>query len=472
MMSTAGHFLPTASLWSDEPAVRVEPFSSRHDACDVAIVGGGFTGLWTAYFLSVLAPNTSVIVLDAVTPGHGASGRNGGWCTSELPLDVGALAAIHGSDAAIALQRTMFAVVDDFGAVVRDLGIDCGWAKGGWLTSATNPAHRPRLRDIVDQWRIQGFGPEDIDLLGGEEASRHVGAKGTVGGIFTPHCAVLDPGRLVSGLVRTLSSRGVRFGSGATVLRYGPGRVSGVVSPAAGVRGGEPFVVEAKWVVRATEAYTVALGGHRRELLPIWSQMVATEPLDDGVWSSIGWPDRAAFSDGRSMIIYAQRTADGRIAFGGRGVAYRYGSGLTPPGHAQDRTARRIIDTMHRLFPATRDARITHRWGGVLGVPRDWHPSVVVDRDARVITAGGYTGNGVAASHLAGRIVAEHVTGNRSAACGLPIVDHRSPRWEPEPLRWLGLRASSGLVHLADSVESRTRRPAKRLHSVIERLLG
>lgn len=472
-MGPAAHFRPVSSLWTSGDATEPPSALSRHDACDVAIIGGGFTGLWTALFLSDFAPEMSVMVLDAVAPGHGASGRNGGWCTSELPLDVGALAAVHGPDAAIALQREMFGVVDDVGSTIRTLGIDCGWAKGGWLTSATNAAQVPRLRGIIDQWRLHGFGPDDVDLLGPDEARRHVAAKGTLGGVFTPHCAVLDPGRLVAGLVRVLAARGVRFCNGAHVERYGPGRVSGTVSTTDGARAEvDPFVVECRWVIRATEAYTVALDGHRRELLPIWSQMVATEPLDDRTWRSIDWPERAAFSDARSMVIYAQRTADGRIAFGGRGVGYRYGSGLHPPHRAQMRTARRVVETMHSLFPATRDADITHRWGGVLGVPRDWHPSVVVDGDARVITAGGYTGNGVAASHLAGRIAAEIVTDVRSHRVDLPVVGHLSRRWEPEPLRWLGLRGSSRLVQLADSVEERTGRPARRLHAVIDRLLG
>lgn len=405
------------------------------------------------------------MVLDAAEPGHGASGRNGGWCTSELPLDLDALSDLHGDHAAQVLQRTMFGIVDEVGDTARRLGIECGWAKGGWLTSATNPAHLPRLRSMVDRWRAHGFGPEDIDLVDAAAATARIAARGTLGAVYTPHCAVLDPARLVGGLVGVLASRGVRLCSGARVLRFGSGRVSGLDDEG-------PFVVECRWSVRATEAYTVSLAGHHRQLLPIWSQMVATEPLDDEAWGSIGWSDREAFSDARSMIIYAQRTADGRLAFGGRGVGYRFGSGLTPPDRAQRRTTARIVDTMHALFPPTRDAVITHRWGGVLGVPRDWHPSVVVDRDARTVAAGGYTGNGVAASFLAGRLAAEQISGNDSELGRLPIVGHRSRPWEPEPLRWLGLRASSRLVQLADSIEERNGRPATRVHSVIDRLLG
>jgi len=359
----------------------------------------------------------------------------------------------------------MFTTVSEIGARVRSLGIDCGWADGGWLTAATSPAQVPRVQAMAAEWAGHGFGHDDVALLDAESASAHVGARGTLAGLFTPHCAVLDPGRLVAGLVAVLVERGVRLCSGAVVDRCGDGRVSGIDDEG-------PFAVEARWVVRATEAYTAALAGHRRELLPIWSQMIATEPLDEGAWRSIGWGGRAAFNDARNMIIYAQRTADGRIAFGGRGVGYRYGSGLTPSATAQERTVRRIVSTMHELFPASRDARITHRWGGVLGVPRDWHPAVVADRGARTVTAGGYTGNGVAASHLAGRIVAEIVSGEEGPLCTLPIVDHRSRRWEPEPLRWIGLRASSRLVDTADAIESRTGRPARRLSAVIDRLLG
>lgn len=469
MTSTRGlsspAFEPVTTLWSAARTPRAWTDLARHDACDVVIVGGGFTGLWTALQLSISRPSTSIIVLDAVEPGHGASGRNGGWCTSELPLDIDSLAGLFGADRAMAWQRRMFSVVDDVGRAASDHGIECGWRKGGWLTSATSPAHEARLQSALADWRLYGFGSDDVDILDARASTARIAARGTTAGLYTPHCAVLDPGRLVDGLVSVLEKRGVRLCAGTRVRHYGPGRVRGV-------SGEMPFVVEARWVVRATEGYTASLASHRRDVLPLWSQMIATAPLGEDVWSSIGWREREAFSDGRTMIIYAQRTADDRIAFGGRGVGYRYASRLQPHSTSCRRTARRIAATMHSLFPATRDAEITHQWGGMLGVPRDWVPSVRIDRRARVVEAGGYVGNGVALSHLVGRIVADLVLGNDSPDVRLPLVDHRSRSWEPEPLRWLGLNVSTRLVNLADSIEARTGRPARRTLGLIDRVLG
>ena len=227
--------------------------------------------------------------------------------------------------------------------------------------------------------------------------------------------------------------------------------------------------VRAEVVVRATEAYTRDLRGRRRQLLPIYSLMIGTEPLPQSVFDEIGLADRPAFADDRYMIIYGQRTADDRIAFGGRGVLYLYGSRISPSVERHHRLHERIQETLVELFPALAQARITHRWGGVLGVTRNWTPFVHYDRAAGTAGAGGYVGEGVAPSNLAGRTLADLITGADSERVDLPWVNVRHPLWAPEPLRWLGV-LSGRLILAADLYEYRTNREAKAAVALVRKL--
>jgi glycine/D-amino acid oxidase-like deaminating enzyme len=207
-------------------------------------------------------------------------------------------------------------------------------------------------------------------------------------------------------------------------------------------------------------------------VLQVHSLMLATEPLPEEFWAEVGWRQRVNLNDARRLIVYGQRTRDGRIAFGGRGAPYRFGSRISPSSE----TARGVHDMLRRslvdLFPSVAGARITHRWGGPLGVPRDWWPSVALDDATGLAHAGGYSGDGVALTNLAGRTLADLVTGADTALVRLPWVGHRSPRFEPEPLRWIGVNAGFRLAALVDERERRTGRPAALLDRAMARLTG
>ncbi len=250
------------------------------------------------------------------------------------------------------------------------------------------------------------------------------------------------------------------------VLDIRAGSPSG--GPSVETRGG---TVRADVVVRATEAWTPTLPGFHRDIVPVYSLMVATEPLGEGFWASAGLEGRATFADHRHMIIYGQRTADGRIAFGGRGAPYHYGSTLRAAYDREPAVHALLRRTLIELFPALEGARFTHAWGGPLGIPRDWHSSVGFDRGPGLAWAGGYVGDGVATTNLAGRTLADLITGIESPLTALPWVGHRSPPWEPEPLRWLGVNAGLWTMRLADRSEARRGRPS-RLARAMGRLLG
>ena len=229
--------------------------------------------------------------------------------------------------------------------------------------------------------------------------------------------------------------------------------------------------VRARYVIRATEGYTPLLPGLGRAVAPVYSLMIATEPLPEAVWAQIGLTARPTFGDHRHMIIYGQRTSDGRLAFGGRGAPYHLGSAIRPEFDRVPRVFNALRHTLTDLFPVLADAKVTHSWGGPLGIPRDWCASAGLDPATGLGWAGGYVGDGVTTTNLAGRTLADLILGTGSDLTRLPWVNHHSPRWEAEPLRWLGMNAGLHTMGWADRREARTGRQS-RGGQVFGRFLG
>lgn len=448
-------------LWQDGDALTLRPALEGSHEADVAIVGGGYTGLWTAYYLTSLAPNLRVIVVESRHVGFGGSGRNGGWCSAFLPMSPDEMANEHGREAMHFIQRAMFATVDEVGRVAREEGIDCGFVKGGTLTSGSNEAHVERLRDYVASWHEMGFGDADVRWQTPEEVSSRIAVARTFGGVFSPHCAALQPWHLVRGLAAVLERRGVTIFEGSQVSTIEEGRVA--------TTSGE---VRARFVVRAIESFASQMPQTKRTISPLYSLMVATEPLPSDVWAELGWAGRETFADGRNMVTYAQRTADGRIAFGGRGALYHFGSTIAEQFDRNDTIRGRLEKSVREIFPQVRDAKFTHHWGGPVGAPRDWHAFANVDRSTGMCAGGGYVGDGVALANLVGRTLAHLVADTGDPLTRSLLVGHRSKRWEIEPLRWLGINGLLALTEFADRRERRTRKPSTFLLSVRDGLLG
>ena len=440
------------SLWHDTVPGSLAPGAplDGDTEADVAIVGAGFTGLWTAYYLARADPGLRIVMCEREIAGFGASGRNGGWCSALFPASLAKLERMAGRDSAIALQRAMHGAVDEVGRVAAAEGIDCHYAKGGTVQLARSPSQLEHAREEVAQARAFGFGEDDLRLLTAAEARERVAASGVLGGTYTPHCAAIHPARLARGLAGAVRRAGVQLYERTPVLRIEPRRVT---TPAG--------TVSARYVVRATEGYTPGLPGLERAIAPVYSLMIATEPLPESAWAQIGLAGRPTFGDFRHLIIYGQRTADGRLAFGGRGAPYHFGSAVRPAFDKVPVVFEALRQTLGELFPAARDAEITHRWGGPLGITRDWCASAGLDRETGLAWAGGYVGDGVSTTNLAGRTLADLITGTDSELVTLPWVGHRSPPWEPEPLRWLGLNAGLRVMGLADREEERTGQPSR-----------
>jgi glycine/D-amino acid oxidase-like deaminating enzyme len=451
------------SFWHDslpQPVVPRPALPGDREA-DVVIVGAGYTGLWTAYYLKKADPGCRVVVLESEYAGFGASGRNGGWCSALFPSSLSKVAKVAGSrDAAIALQRTLNETVDEVGAVAKAEGIECHYAKGGTIVLARTPVQLERAREEIAEFREYGFGEEDHRLLTAEEAKAEVAATDVLGATYTPHCAAIQPAMLVRGLADVVERMGVQICEQTPVTSIWNGEAR------------TPYgKVTAETVVRATEGYTRTISGFKRAIAPVYSLMLATEPLTDAQWAEIGLNRRQTFSDGRHLIIYGQRTADGRFAFGGRGAPYHFSSSIKPGYDSHPRVHTELKRVLDELFPTLREVPVSRTWGGALGVPRDWFASVGIDRAAKLAWAGGYVGDGVGAANLAGRTLADLIRGRRTELTALPWVGHHSPNWEFEPFRWFGANLGLRVMDGADAEEARTGRASRRA-ALFGRFLG
>jgi len=452
----------THSFWFEQLGGLPEPrpvLEGRVEA-DVCIVGGGYTGLWTAYELRRADPSLEVVVLEREVAGFGASGRNGGWVFGAVSGSRAGWIERAGHEGALALQRAIQQTVDEVGRVVAAEAIDCDFRKGGNLVVAQSELELERLRAEHAADRAFGLGEEDRVLLDADGLAGRVRVRGGVGALFSPHCARVQPAKLVRGLSEAVERAGATIYEQTPALALEPGRVP---TPA-----GE---VSARWVVRATEAYTADLPGLHRVLAPVNSAMIATEPLPAETWEELGWDGCETMLDGRHLYTYLQRTADGRIALGGRGVPYLYGSRTAREGVPPAATVEALRRRLRELFGAAADVGIAGAWQGVIGVSRTWRPAVGVDPARGLAWAGGYAGEGVAASNLAGRTLRDLLLGVDSELTRLPWVGPPERTWEPEPVRYAGIRTVHGLLRAADRAEQRRGR-SSRLADVAEAISG
>jgi len=435
------------SFWFDslgaEPKLRA-PLPGDCEV-DVAIVGGGFTGLWTAYYLMRADPSRRVAVIERETAGFGASGRNGGWC----------FAMIHGlptyierdPESGAALREAIKASVDEVGAVCEAEGIEADFHKTGGLSLAINARQADRLRESLRFDRSLGWPEEDLYWLEPAEVTARIRIATPFGGTFNTNCAAVNPAKLARGVAEAAERRGASIYEQTTALSVEPG----LVRTSHGT-------LRAARIVMALDAHATRLPGARRRLVPTYEHMIATEPFSEQTWQEIGLARRGLFGDYCRLFTYAQRTADDRIAIGGRNFDYHFGSAIHPRFERSAHVERLLVEALREMLPQLGSFEITHRWGGVLGIPRDLISAISIDDATGIGGVVSYAGEGVCPSNLAGRTLCDFALGRRTALTELPWVGHRSPRWEPEPLRWLGVQASRALLISADRTERRGRR--------------
>jgi glycine/D-amino acid oxidase-like deaminating enzyme len=445
----------TLSYWletSGDDLTPRPPLDGSMEA-DVAILGAGMTGLWTAYYLRRRDPSLRIVVVERETAGFGASGRNGAWCAPDLNISMSRLARLHGEDAARRVQQATYDAVDEVGRACAEAGIDAGFHKGGEIIISRGPQGVPSLEGALEEYRRFGFG-DRYRLVDAAELSGRIRVAGAARALVSDDAAVIHPGRLTRGLARAVERMGVRIVEGTAVTEVRPKDASGSATLVTG-RGD----LRAPVVVLAGEAYLSELPDLHRQLVPIWSLIVLTEPVTDAAWAEIGWHGREVVASTRMSVDYLSRTEDGRILFGGRGAPYRLGSPIRPEFDRHRPTHERLKAFVREWFPPLRDVRFTHEWGGALGMPRDWHPSMAYDPVTGIATSRGYIGHGVSTTNLGGRVLTDLITGEHSPLTELPLVNHRSRNWEVEPFRWIGIRYSQWAIGRLDERSARTGRP-------------
>ncbi len=457
---------PQSLWWSALGDVTPRAPLEGHADVDVAVVGGGFTGLWTARELLRRDPSLRVSVLEANVCGFGASGRNGGWASALYPQSPASVVTRYGEEAYHHLRHVLQDAVAELGAAAAADGIDADVTQGGMLYAARTHAQEHRLRAEIDEARALGVGEADLAWLEPAAFDERLAITGARGGTFSPHCARLQPAKLVRGLARVVEGLGARLCEDSRVTRITParGRRRATVVTTRGS-------LHADVVVRATEGYTPSLPGLRRHVAPLYSLMVATEPQPAAFWDRVGLARYETFADARQVVIYGQRTADDRLAFGGRGAPYHFGSTVEPRYDLDEGTFELLGQTLRELFPDL-SGTITHRWGGPLGMPRDHSPFVTLDRTTGLGAAGGYTGDGVVLSRVCASALADLIVdpGADTVHTRMPFVQHVTRPWEFEPLRWIGINVGLSLAGAADRREA-TEGTLSRASSLLERLL-
>ncbi len=445
--------------WQQAGTPKPRPELPGNVTADVAIVGAGYTGLWTAYYLKQARPELRVVIVEERHVGYGASGRNGGWLTSAITGGREQYVKTHGKDAAERFQRAMNETVDEVIRVAAAEGIDADIKKGGEFNVAYTPAQETRTRAFAaaeQNWKYA-----DLSLLEATEAQAKINVASTRAAVWHPHAARIQPAKLAAGLADAVERLGVEIYERTRAVEIAPHTVRTTHG-----------TVTAEYVVRATEGFTANLKGLHRLWLPMNSSLIATEPLAAEVWDELNWSKGEVLGDFAHVYMYAQRTADDRIAIGGRGVPYKFGSKTDTDGQTAPATVDTLSEILHRFFPATRGAAIDHVWSGVLGVPRDWAATVGLDRATGLAWGGGYVGTGVTSTNLAGRTLTDLILGNDSEIAGLPWVNHKVRKWEPEPLRWIATKGLYAAYGVADRTELAGRQKTSPIAHVADVITG
>ena len=449
MLASKGNHSVWATRNNSAVSLRLSPDTELLEQYDLAIIGGGFSGLWSAFHLKQIDPSLRIAIFEARTLGYGASGRNGGWASSEYPVSKETLLNRIGANKTEALFKALDQSIDEIGEFSNKFGkragFEVGFVKSGSLYFARNEAQARRLKAKVD---------ETHPWLSAGDVSELLSVDGVRGGVFNPSCATIHPWNLVISLARFLIE------SGVSIFEE---------SWASAVPGGvlvNSSLIKAPLVIQATEAF----GEPRREFIPLYSLMVATEPLDQSLWTEIGNSTRFTFAESAHMVNYAQRTIDDRIAIGGRGATYPFGSRLKDSKEATSSVHERIKSLLISWFPVLNGVEFTHSWGGAVAVTRDWEPYVQWNRATGFGRLGGYAGDGVTMSYLAAKIIAHEILEKESDLRTLHFVNRPIRNWEPEPIRYIGVNSLVKLSGIADSEERITKRPSL-LNRIIEPLI-
>lgn len=431
-------YYASRSYWleSTDDDLTPRPALNESKTVDVVIMGAGFTGLWTAYYLIRQNPSLNISILEKEVTGFGASGRNGGWCYPVFSVTPSSLIKRYGMETARNLQLAMFESVSEIGRVIDEEGFSCDWANGGGLKVSLGQQGIPLLEKEMEVYEKLGL-EHQYDLLNKSQTRDRVQIQHAEGSLYTKNSAVLNPGKLIRQLAKVLENHGVEIYEQTEVVDIKEGNARDY--PKLSTANGSSITAKHACVL-AGDSYMSQMKTHRRSVIPMYSLITLTEPLTDEQWDAIGWRERESVGSTRYSVNYLQRTVDNRILIGGRGQPYRFGSQIKDSLDVHQSTHRNLQEMLISWFPSLADVKFTHSWGGTVGITRDWMPNFNFDKQSRIANAWGYVGQGVSTANLAGRIMRDLITKENSSLLELPMVQHESRNWEIEPFRWLGAR--------------------------------
>ncbi|HYU60206.1 MAG TPA: FAD-binding oxidoreductase [Solirubrobacterales bacterium] len=422
--------------WETEPVVPGPPLEGTERA-DVCIVGGGYTGMWTAYFLKRADPALEVTIVERSWAGSGASGHNDGYAMTVLDMSLHHLVERHGAERAGAAHEAVARSVVEIGGFCDEHGVEADYDLCGFAGVGVNDGQMWRLeRDLEAARRI---GAEaDFEYFEDQRAREVIGSPIVRGVLKERRGALINPQRLARGLARVIDEMGVRVHERSPATAISSGRVTT-----------ERGAVEAERIVVATNAYQHAFDQFKGRVVPIWSYAMVTEPLTDDQLGRVAWPGREGFEDKRNFITIGRLTADNRVVWGGRLAPYYRGNDMDIRHMRNDYVFDQLRGAWSQFFPMWSDVRFTHAYGGCVAITGTFLP-YVGSLGGGVLYGYGYNGHGVAPSHTVGQTLADLVTGRDSELTNLVFVDQKESRLPGEPLRYLGTRLTTALLERQD----------------------
>ena len=438
------------SFWFDslDKNIQARPSLTDDIDVDVAIIGAGFTGLWTAYYLKQQKPDLSIAIIESEIAGFGASGRNGGWLKGSIEGESQMYAGLSLEQRQQVIQQVT-GIVEEVKTVTQRENIDCDLHHGGVVYSAARYQEQlKRVDDSLSYFHGLGYTDDDYHRLTAAETKQYVNVRGCLGGIFIKHVATINPAKLARGLSDTVEALGVTIYENTKAHSFND-RV--VVT--------DNGQIKANIIVPAVEGYWSGINSDlKNHTIPIISNLVATAPLTEEQWQEIGFDKRPAFRDSRRLHSYAHRSADDRLIFGARG-SYLFNSKIRQQHTLSPDEYAFHIKFMLDFFPSLEGVEITHNWSGTLGMSRRYSPHVIFDPKSGLALAGGYSGAGVGASNLLARTTADLILEKNSELTTMPWVFNQSPnsvlkRWEPEPFRWLGYKTIRSVFSWEENVDN------------------
>lgn len=435
------------SLWMEQVSRTSRPALQQNINVDVVIVGAGFTGLWTAYYLNQTQPDLNIAIVEAKHVGFGASGRNGGWLMGEV-AGADELLKHYNKEQRQKSHQLIHDIPDEVARICVQENIQCDLKKGGVLYCAARyPEQQQWLQKELTAYKNNDYSEQDFTWLNKKQLDQQLKMPKAQGAIFSPHVATIQPAKLVLGLAQCLENKGVKIYENSPVIQWQNGEVN---TPNGNIT--------TKWIVPAVEAYGSQLKPIDKYQLAVYSLMIATEPLSKEIWDQIGLEKGQAFSESSRLISYGQRTTDNRLVFGARG-GYKFGGCLRHDfTHTQEEMALRL-NLLHECFPVLKahNIKVTHSWGGNLALPRRFHPHMLCDRKQGIALAGGYLGEGVGAANLAGRTLSDLILNKQSMHTQQPWVKNNQSlnalkKWEPEPIRWLTYKTLNKMLIYEDKL--------------------